>query len=158
MAGATDASGLGGKTVESRLFAVLPHRIFQVPFLLMRGLYALLLLMAATLILTQGCYRGQVHHPISLQGMGPSPKILADYQPWFGSTGHINVGYSTLDPAVLRKQIQKAREMGIYAFAIDWYGDRRPFEDRRDVQHGGRDLVRCKSSYITAAVCSTRFR
>lgn len=96
----------------------------------MRGLYALLLLMAATLVLTQGCYRGQVHRSINLQSIGPSPKILADYQPWFGSPGHISVGYSTLDPAVLRKQIQKAKEMGIYAFAIDWYGDRRPFEDR----------------------------
>ena len=49
-------------------------------------------------------------------------KVLADYQPWFGDHQHINVGYSTQDPAVLRKQIQAAKDMGIYAFAVDWYG------------------------------------
>jgi hypothetical protein len=59
-----------------------------------------------------------------------SPKIIADYQPWFGTRDHINVGYSTQDPAVLKKQIQKAKDIGIYAFGVDWYGDRRPFEDR----------------------------
>jgi hypothetical protein len=59
-----------------------------------------------------------------------SPKVLADYQPWFGDPDHINVGYSSLDPNVLRKQIDSARSMGIYAFAVDWYGPRRPFLDR----------------------------
>ena len=59
-----------------------------------------------------------------------SPKVLADYQPWFGDPDHINVGYSTLDPKVLRQQIESARNMGIYAFVIDWYGSRRPFLDR----------------------------
>ncbi len=64
------------------------------------------------------------------KAMRESSRILADYQPWFGDLRTHQVGYSTLDPAVLRKQIQKAKEMGIYAFAVDWYGDRRPFEDR----------------------------
>lgn len=59
-----------------------------------------------------------------------NPKILADYQPWFGDPDHINVGYSSLDPNVLRKQIESARNMGIYAFVVDWYGSRRPFLDR----------------------------
>ncbi len=58
------------------------------------------------------------------------PKILADYQPWFGDPDHIDVGYSSQDPNVLRKQIENARKMGIYAFAVDWYGSRRPFLDR----------------------------
>ena len=56
-------------------------------------------------------------------------RILADYQPWFGDRKHINVGYSTTDPNVLRNQIQRAKNMGIYGFAVDWYGDRRPFEE-----------------------------
>jgi hypothetical protein len=30
----------------------------------------------------------------------------------------------------LRKQIESARNMGIYAFVVDWYGPRRPFLDR----------------------------
>jgi hypothetical protein len=59
-----------------------------------------------------------------------SPKVLADYQPWFGDPDHIDVGYSSQDPNVLRKQIENARNMGIYAFVVDWYGPRRPFLDR----------------------------
>jgi Glycosyl hydrolase family 99 len=58
------------------------------------------------------------------------PKVLAVYEPWFGDKDHINVGYSTQDPNVLRSQIEKARNMGIYGFAVDWYGDRHPFLDR----------------------------
>src|SRR5215470_18219831 len=84
---------------------------------------------AALIAETIGCS----HTP---RQVGPMPnlressKILADYQPWFGDRKHISVGYSTMDPNVLERQIQKAREMGIYGFAVDWYGDRRPFEDR----------------------------
>lgn len=59
-----------------------------------------------------------------------NPKILADYQPWFGDPDHINVGYSSQDPNTLRQQIQSARSVGIYAFVVDWYGPRRPFLDR----------------------------
>jgi hypothetical protein len=59
-----------------------------------------------------------------------NPKILADYQPWFGDPHHIDVGYSSLDPNVLRKQIESARSLGINAFVVDWYGPRQPFLDR----------------------------
>jgi len=59
-----------------------------------------------------------------------NPEVLADYQPWFGDPDHIDVGYNSQDPAVLRKQIADARNMGIYAFVVDWYGPRRPFLDR----------------------------
>ncbi|HEX3820680.1 MAG TPA: hypothetical protein VHW45_10115 [Candidatus Sulfotelmatobacter sp.] len=59
-----------------------------------------------------------------------NPKILADYQPWFGDPNHINVGYSSQDPNVLRKQIESARNLGIFAFVVDWYGPRQPFLDR----------------------------
>jgi len=59
-----------------------------------------------------------------------SPKVLADYQPWFGDPDHIDVGYNSQDPKVLRKQIEDARNMGVYAFVVDWYGPRRPFLER----------------------------
>jgi hypothetical protein len=59
-----------------------------------------------------------------------NPKVLADYQPWFGDPNHIDVGYNSQDPNVLRKQIESARNMGIYAFVVDWYGPRQPFLDR----------------------------
>jgi hypothetical protein len=55
--------------------------------------------------------------------------VVAVYVPWFGDPAHINVGYSTDDPAVLRRQIAKAKELGVQAFAVDWYGERRPFLD-----------------------------
>src|SRR5919204_1082897 len=82
-------------------------------------------------LLTSGCSRTSVRHQLEqVRTIDKSPKVIADYQPWFGDPQHMNVGYSTQDPAVLRRQIQKAKELGIYAFAVDWYGERRPFLDR----------------------------
>jgi hypothetical protein len=41
----------------------------------------------------------------------------------------MEVGYSSQDPAVLRKQIQQAGRMGIKAFVVDWYGESAPYSD-----------------------------
>jgi hypothetical protein len=41
----------------------------------------------------------------------------------------MDVGYSSQDASVLRKQIQQARRMGISAFVVDWYGESRPYSD-----------------------------
>lgn len=54
------------------------------------------------------------------------PVILAEYQAWFDSasppaTSHIQV-YNSKDPAIITKQIQKAKAMGIAGFVVDWYG------------------------------------
>jgi hypothetical protein len=49
--------------------------------------------------------------------------------PWFGDHTHKDVGYSSQDPVVLRRQIQQARRMGISGFVVDWYGDSRPYSD-----------------------------
>ena len=57
-------------------------------------------------------------------------KLLAVYEPWFGHPRHINVGYSSQDPVVLKKQIAAAKRMGISGFVVDWYGDREPFLDK----------------------------
>jgi hypothetical protein len=78
-----------------------------------------------------GCYRTShyrtlreaVDHPVK------STKVLAVYVPWFGDPQHINVGYTTDNPAVIRKQIAKAKEMGVDVFAVNWYGPREPFLD-----------------------------
>jgi hypothetical protein len=110
------------------------HPIIQSTSAFMRYLYATALLVAALVLIAQtsGCNHANVRRTVDLNtgSLQNGPRILADYQPWFGYREHINVGYSTQDPAVLRKQIQKARQMGIYAFAVDWYAERRPFEDR----------------------------
>ena len=63
------------------------------------------------------------------QAPGTWPKLLAVYMPWFGDHDHIDVGYSSNDPAVLHRQIQQARVKGITAFVVDWYGPSRPFTD-----------------------------
>lgn len=60
----------------------------------------------------------------------PQPRMLAVYEPWFGHPQHINVGYSSHDPAVLRKQIDQAKVLGISGFVVDWYGSREPFIDQ----------------------------
>ncbi|PYV88078.1 MAG: hypothetical protein DMG90_15920 [Acidobacteria bacterium] len=83
-------------------------------------------------LFSNGCYRNGVRRSLdqAVRGVDKEPKIVADYQPWFGDHQHIDIGYSTVDPATLRKQIQHARELGIYAFAVDWYGERQPYLDR----------------------------
>ena len=99
----------------------------------MRYLFTGGLILGVLALVMVGCNRNQSIRESLTQttrGMQPGPRILADYQPWFGDPDHMNVGYSTQDPAVLRKQVQRAKQMGIYAFAVDWYGERRPFEDR----------------------------
>src|SRR5690242_18392336 len=92
--------------------------------------YAGALLLFA-LLLARSC-SGPESQPTKLKytAAGSSPEVLAVYEAWFGFPKHINVGYSSHDPAVLDRQIQQAKQMGISAFVIDWYGDREPFIDR----------------------------
>ncbi len=59
----------------------------------------------------------------------PMPKLLAVYMPWFGNHTHMDVGYSSNDGSVLRKQIHEAKSMGISAFVVDWYGESEPYSD-----------------------------
>jgi Glycosyl hydrolase family 99 len=91
----------------------------------------LILLALAIFVLASGCSRTNVQQSLNqtVHEVDNSTKVLADYQPWFGDRDHINVGYSSDDPNVLRKQIEHAKDIGIYAFAVDWYGHRRPFLD-----------------------------
>jgi hypothetical protein len=94
-----------------------------------RGWIALLAI--TIFVLASGCYRNDVRQSLdqSVRTVDNSAKFLADYQPWFGDPDHIKVGYTSDDPDALRKQVQHAKDMGIYAFAVDWYGRRHPFLD-----------------------------
>ena len=60
---------------------------------------------------------------------GNSPELLATYEAWFGGPGHIAVGYSSDDSHTIEQQIEKAKQMGIQGFVVDWYGDREPWID-----------------------------
>jgi hypothetical protein len=92
-----------------------------------RAIVALLFL----LFFTHGCSpsapreSGAVRNRVS----GPPPLVLAVYEAWFGHPKHISVGYSSQDPAVIRKQIRQAKALGISGFVVDWYGYRQPFID-----------------------------
>lgn len=87
------------------------------------------------LFLPHGCSSPGSPQPIQLKyrATGNSPEVLAVYEAWFGHPNHIPpsaVGYSSHDPAAIRKQIHDAKAMGISAFVVDWYGDREPFIDK----------------------------
>ncbi len=64
------------------------------------------------------------------QAPNGSPELLAVYQPWFGSKEHIDVGYSSVDKAVLQRQITEAANLGIDGFLVNWYGPRLEYMDR----------------------------
>src|SRR3954463_14810011 len=53
---------------------------------------------------------------------GSPTRIFAHFMPWFGSTSHLNVGYSSNDPAQVKRQIDDMMSRGIDGVIIDWYG------------------------------------
>lgn len=86
-----------------------------------------------TLLLLAGCHRTDVRSALAANSFiegGAEPTMLAAYLPWFGQPGHINVGYSSQDRVVIEKQIDQAKQLGITAFVVNWYGSRHTFEDK----------------------------
>jgi hypothetical protein len=81
-------------------------------------------------MLFHGCCGPSQPVQLKHQSTGKSPEVLALYEAWFGSPNHISVGYSSNDPKVIHTQIQKAKQMGISGFVVDWYGDRQPLIDQ----------------------------
>ena len=95
-------------------------------------LRSLLPLAAFCFLIGSSCSAPRAHRfaQTNLQAPAASwPKLLAVYMPWFGDNVHVDVGYSSNDSAVLHKQIQQAREKGITAFVVDWYGTNNAFSD-----------------------------
>jgi len=83
-------------------------------------------------LLAHGCSGTGPQRTVRLKyrAAGPSPEILAVYEPWFGHPAHISVGYNSHDPAVLHRQMRQAKSMGISGFVVDWYGDRDEFNGK----------------------------
>jgi hypothetical protein len=93
------------------------------------GLFFLGILLS--LLPVTGCARPNLKESLgAVQAPESGTQLLAIYQPWFGQKDHINVGYSSHDPGVLRQQIARARELNISGFVVNWYGPRKEFEDR----------------------------
>jgi hypothetical protein len=79
-----------------------------------------------------GCHKADLHQTLRQNFQPPAggPVMLAAYQPWFGKSSHINVGYSTQDVVTLDKQIAQAKNLGIEGFVVNWYGPEKDFENR----------------------------
>jgi hypothetical protein len=104
------------------------HRWLPVICILMLSRASTLLFL---FLLPHGCScNGSQPVQLKYKAVGKSPQVLAVYEAWFGHPRHISIGYSSHDPAVIRRQIHDAKAMGISAFVVDWYGDREPFIDK----------------------------
>jgi hypothetical protein len=100
-------------------------------FITAKSKLPLILSTVAIFVIASGCHREGAYlaMPPSVNNPAQNTTVVAVYVPWFGDPEHIKVGYSTDDPAVLRRQMAKAKEMGVQVFAVDWYGERQPFLD-----------------------------
>src|SRR5438270_6793812 len=58
----------------------------------------------------------------SLLYPGSTAPVYAHFMGWFGQTNHMNVGYTSSDPAVVQRQVSDAMSRGLTAFIEDWYG------------------------------------
>lgn len=95
------------------------------------GKLLIFLALFLSLLPVSGCAKPNLKGSLAtMQAPEGRPMMLAIYQPWFGQKDHIDVGYSCHDPNVLRQQIDKARQLNIAAFVVNWYGPRKEFEDR----------------------------
>src|SRR5467141_301662 len=65
----------------------------------------------------------------SLLNSGSKTKVYAHLMLWFGKSNHMNVGYSSTDPAQVHRQITDMISRGIDGVIIDWYGSN-SFEDQ----------------------------
>ncbi len=92
----------------------------------------ILTLIVAVFAMARGCGSPVISHalPDAAHSPAPMPTLLAVYMPWFGDHSHMDVGYSSHNPGVLKKQIEQARSVGISGFVVDWYGDSAPYSDQ----------------------------
>ena len=83
----------------------------------------------------------------SLMYSGSTSKIYAHFMPWFGGANHMNVGYTSNDPAQVHKQLDDMISRGISGAIIDWYGPNFSREDqttqyvRNDAQARGGQFI-----------------
>lgn len=64
----------------------------------------------------------------SLLYPGNNTKIFAHLELWWGIPGHINIGYSSTDPAQVHRQIADMISRGINGLVMVWYGTNNPID------------------------------
>jgi hypothetical protein len=58
----------------------------------------------------------------SLLYAGATTKVYAALMMWWGESSHINIGYSSTDPAQIKSQVEDMISRGINGVIIAWYG------------------------------------
>src|SRR5438105_2640578 len=58
----------------------------------------------------------------SLLYPGATAPVYAHFMGWFGQSNHLNVGYTSSDPAQVARQVSDALSRSITVFMEDWYG------------------------------------
>ena len=53
---------------------------------------------------------------------GSTAKVYVHLMPWFGFSNHMNVGYTSNDPAQVQRQMNDMVSRGIDGVIIDWFG------------------------------------
>ena len=53
---------------------------------------------------------------------GNTTKMYVHFMGWFGSSSHVNVGYSSTDPAQVHRQVSDMKSRGFAGAILDWYG------------------------------------
>jgi hypothetical protein len=64
----------------------------------------------------------------SLLYAGADTKIFAHLELWWGVAGHSNIGYSSLDAAHVKQQIEDMISRGIDGVVMVWYGPNNPID------------------------------
>lgn len=86
-----------------------------------------------------GCCPDSNHHSES------TTILLAEYQAWHGLPSHSQTPYDSCDPNMISKHIQKAKDMGIHGFVVNWYGPKDGVtndEDREFMDQVTAELIR----------------
>jgi hypothetical protein len=58
----------------------------------------------------------------SLLYPGSTTKLYAHVEPWWGSSHHIDIGYSSQDPTQVHRQVEDMISRGLDGAVADWYG------------------------------------
>jgi len=58
----------------------------------------------------------------SLLYPGATTKLYAHVEPWWGSSSHMDIGYSSQDPTQIQRQVTDMISRGLDGLAVDWYG------------------------------------
>ncbi len=55
---------------------------------------------------------------------GNTTRVYTHFMGWFGSGGHMNVGYLSTDASQVHRQVADMKSRGIAGAILDWYGQR----------------------------------